>query len=177
MKLTEALTKGYRFKRAGWNDFSTIAEIGTEDVLWDVDDWEVETVEVIKDEDFYKATQEVMEDHKDLFSKLADQEKAEKNATGLKYSTGKPKMSLVSYESIAGEARALEDGLTKYSKNNYKLGLLWSEMLDAASRHLYKFSHGEDCAPDSKLNHLYHAKACLGILIYYYENKIGKDDR
>jgi hypothetical protein len=97
--------------------------------------------------------------------------------TGVKNDAGKPKLSLVSYESIAGEARALEYGLTKYGKNNYKLGMEWSRLLDATGRHLFAFSHGEDIDSDSKLNHLYHAKANLGMLIYYYEKKLGKDDR
>lgn len=96
---------------------------------------------------------------------------------GVKHDSGKPQLSLVSLESLSGEARAMEDGLRKYGRNNYKQGMAWSRLLDAALRHVTQFAGGEDNAPDSKLNHLYHAKANLGMLIYYYERKLGKDDR
>ena len=96
---------------------------------------------------------------------------------GKKNDQGKPMLSLVSYESMAGEARALEYGMLKYDRNNYKKGMAWTRLLDAALRHLMTFSHGTDVDDESKLNHLYHCKANLGMLIYYYENKLGKDDR
>lgn len=96
---------------------------------------------------------------------------------GIKHDTGKPPLSLISYESLIGEARALEYGAAKYGKNNYKLGMDWSRLLDAAMRHISAFAHGESLDPESKLSHLFHAKASLGMLIYYVENELGKDDR
>lgn len=100
-----------------------------------------------------------------------------KNQVGKKYDTNKPKLSLVSKESLEGEAAALEYGLAKYGKNNYKLGMDWSRLIDASLRHIFAFADKEDTDSESKLNHLYHAKANIGMLIYYYQNKIGKDDR
>ena len=99
------------------------------------------------------------------------------NKKAKKYHKGKPKLSLISYDSAAGEAKALEYGLNKYGKNNYKLGMEWSLLLDAADRHMKTFSGGVDVDTESKLNHLYLAKANIGILIYMFENKIGNDDR
>lgn len=96
---------------------------------------------------------------------------------GTKFDQGKPQLSLVSFESVAGEARAMEYGKNKYGRNNYKGGMDWTRLLDAALRHIMAFSKGEDNDEESTLNHLYHAKANLGMLIYYYENKLGKDDR
>jgi hypothetical protein len=96
---------------------------------------------------------------------------------GVKHDSGKPMLSLLTKESLIGEARAFEYGMKKYAKNNYKKGMAWSRVIDAALRHLIAFNEKEDFDPESKLNHLYHAKACLGMLIYYYENKVGKDDR
>lgn len=95
----------------------------------------------------------------------------------LKYDTGKPQLSLVSYESLSGEARAMEYGLRKYSRNNYKQGMEWSRLLDASMRHITKYAGGTDIDSESGLNHLYHAKACLGMLIFYIENNLGVDDR
>ena len=94
-----------------------------------------------------------------------------------KHDKDKPKLSLVSRESLSGEARAMEYGMGKYGRNNYKSGMDWTRMLDASLRHITAFAGGETFDDESKLNHLYHAKACLGMLIYYYENNLGEDDR
>lgn len=96
---------------------------------------------------------------------------------GTKFDSGKPKLSLLTRESLAAEARAFEYGAKKYDKNNYKKGMAWSRVIDAALRHLTAFNAGESIDSESGLCHLDHAKACLGMLVYYYENKIGKDDR
>lgn len=96
---------------------------------------------------------------------------------GIKHDNGKPKVSLVSKEFIYGTAKALEYGANKYGKNNYKLGMDWSRVIDAEKRHMLDFAAGVDIDDESKLNHLYLAAANLNMLIYYYENKVGKDDR
>lgn len=94
-----------------------------------------------------------------------------------KESQGKPKLSLVSKESLIAEAKALEYGLQKYDKHNYKKGMDWSLLLDATLRHISEFNSGTDLDKESSLNHLWHAKSNLGMLIYMIENKVGKDDR
>lgn len=96
---------------------------------------------------------------------------------GVKHDQGKPRLSLLSKESLVAEARAFEYGAIKYDKNNYKKGMEWSRVLDAALRHITAFNSKEDLDQESGLNHLFHAKACLAMLIYYYENKVGTDDR
>lgn len=101
----------------------------------------------------------------------------EAKLTASKYDDNKPELSLVSFESIAGEAKAMEYGANKYSRNNYKGGMEWTRLLDASLRHITKYSGKEDLDEESGLNHLYHAKACLGMLIYYIERGLGKDDR
>lgn len=94
-----------------------------------------------------------------------------------KYDQGKPPLSMVSRESIEGEAEALAYGAKKYSRNNYKAGIAWSRLLDSALRHTYAFSSGEDIDPESKVNHIKCAKANLGMLLYLIENELGEDDR
>lgn len=96
---------------------------------------------------------------------------------GLKYDSGKPKMSLVTTECIAGIARALEYGAAKYGRNNYKKGMDWTRVIDALMRHTRSFTDKEDNDTESGLNHLYHAGACINMLIYYYEKQVGNDDR
>ena len=96
---------------------------------------------------------------------------------GVKFDSGKPPLSILTRESMVAEARAFEYGMKKYSKNNYKKGMDWSRIIDASLRHIVAFNEKEDFDSESSLNHLWHAKACLAMLIYYYENKVGKDDR
>lgn len=96
---------------------------------------------------------------------------------GIKYDQGKPRLSMVPTELLVGAARALEFGATKYDKDNYKLGMDWTKVLDSLERHTRAFIDKKDHDEESKLCHLYHAAACVGILLYYYENKVGNDDR
>lgn len=96
---------------------------------------------------------------------------------GVKHDQGKPKLSMVPTELLVGAARAFEFGATKYGRDNYKLGMDWTKVLDALERHTRAFVDKKDLDEESKLCHLYHAAACVGMLLYYYENKVGKDDR
>lgn len=96
---------------------------------------------------------------------------------GVKYDKGKAPLSYLTFESLKAEAEVFRYGAKKYNKHNYKLGMEWTRILDAAMRHLVSFNNKNDLDEESGLNHLWHAKACLAMLIYYYENKIGKDDR
>lgn len=103
--------------------------------------------------------------------------KADTKLEGIKHDEGKPQLSILTKESLEAEARAFQYGALKYDKNNYKKGMAWSRVLDAALRHLMAFNAKEDLDPESGLTHLAHSKACLAMLIYYYENKVGTDDR
>lgn len=97
--------------------------------------------------------------------------------TGLKYDKGKPQLSLVPVELLEGTARALEHGVKKYGRNNFKGGLEWSRLVDAALRHIYAFAHKEDIDADSGNQHLDHAAASLAMLMHHVKNGVGKDDR
>jgi hypothetical protein len=97
--------------------------------------------------------------------------------SGKKNDQGKPQLSLITRESLAAEARAFAYGAKKYDKNNYKKGMDWSRIIDALMRHTAAFNAKEDLDPESGLCHLDHMKACVAMLVYYHENKVGKDDR
>lgn len=105
------------------------------------------------------------------------QENTNELKEGIKYDNGKPQISLLTRESLIAEARVFEYGAKKYSRNNYKKGMKWTRLLDAAFRHLIAFNSKEDFDEESKMNHLWHVKACIAMLIYYYELGIGEDDR
>jgi len=96
---------------------------------------------------------------------------------GVKFDQDKPDLSILTKESLVAEALAFQYGAKKYSRGNYKNGLDWTRVIAAAMRHLVAFNAKEDKDPESGLSHLAHAKACLAMLIYFEENKVGKDDR
>lgn len=68
---------------------------------------------------------------------------------------------------IDGCARALQHGAKKYAANNWRKGMDYSEVYSALQRHLLAWNEDEDIDPDSGLNHLDHAAACLGFLSEY----------
>ena len=100
-----------------------------------------------------------------------------KKNRAIKFDEGKVRLSLLPREGLIAEARALEYGLLKYPKHNYKNGMRWTRCVDACLRHLTAFANGEDNDPESGLSHLAHAKLCLGMLICLIELGTGEDDR
>lgn len=59
------------------------------------------------------------------------------------------------------------DGMLKYGRNNWRAaGVRTSIYVDACRRHINAFfDAGEDVDPDSGLDHLAHALACLAIIV------------
>jgi hypothetical protein len=56
-------------------------------------------------------------------------------------------------------------GATKYSKNNWRNGIAYSRLIDAALRHILAYSSGEDFDLETGLSHAAHARCCLGMLL------------
>lgn len=98
-----------------------------------------------------------------------------------------PMLSVLSPASMIAEARALQygayeaprkDGGTGYGPYNWRDQPVEAMVyIDAVLRHLAGWVDGEECATDSLLPHLWHAKASLGILIDAIENETCIDDR
>lgn len=60
----------------------------------------------------------------------------------------------------------LLDGALKYGRSNFRVvGVRASIYKDAAVRHMDAWFEGEDCDPDSGLDHLAHALACIAIIV------------
>jgi len=97
----------------------------------------------------------------------------------VKFDQGKPRMDLVDMYGLIGEAKAMGYGAKKYEAYNYLNGdgLEWYQPYSACLRHLTAFWKGEELDPESGLPHVYHAKACVGMLIGLIERGIGKDSR
>ena len=68
-------------------------------------------------------------------------------------------------------------GTIKYSANNWKQGLKYTEILESMQRHMNAFIEGEDDDPDSKLNHVGHILCNAMFLSYMFLFKKDMDDR
>jgi hypothetical protein len=96
---------------------------------------------------------------------------------GIKYDSGKPRISLIPKEALEGTAKALTFGANKYNAHNFKKGIQYSRLVDAAMRHIIAWVNGEDNDPESGLSHIDHALASLSMLKYMEVNKPEMDDR
>jgi hypothetical protein len=96
---------------------------------------------------------------------------------GIKHDGGKPRISLIPREALEGAAKALTFGANKYNAHNFKKGLQYSRLVDAAMRHIIAWVNGEDNDPESGLSHIDHALASLSMLKYMEANKPEMDDR
>ena len=96
---------------------------------------------------------------------------------GVKFDKGKPPLSLLPRAALEEEARVLAFGAEKYGRDNWRLGMDHSRLLDACMRHVVAYADGEDLDPESGLPHLAHARCCLGFLLHYRNAGVGTDDR
>jgi hypothetical protein len=96
---------------------------------------------------------------------------------GLKNDSGKPDLTLVSYELMVLLARVREFGNKKYERNNWKKGFKVTRSLAAALRHIFQFLSGETLDPESGLSHLGHAIASIEHAVYDMEHRPENDDR
>ena len=95
----------------------------------------------------------------------------------VKHDHGKPPLSLLSRSFLTGVADVLAFGARKYDRHNWRQGMEYSRLADAALRHIVAWIDGEECDPESGLSHLHHAACCLMFLSEYQEYDIGDDDR
>lgn len=89
-------------------------------------------------------------------------------STNPKDKFGKLKVSLTAIPPAAKVhfALAMMDGAGKYGPYNWRTKTVSARVyLDACQRHLDAYFDGEQNAPDSKVHHLGHAMACLGIIV------------
>lgn len=86
---------------------------------------------------------------------------------GIKHDAGKAPLSLVPPEALLEVARVFGFGAAKYARNNFRHGMDWSRLQDAAERHWKQWQMGEDLDPESGLHHLAHAACCTMIALVY----------
>lgn len=89
----------------------------------------------------------------------------------------KLKWSLVSYKALEPMVEVLMFGAKKYSANNWKKGLKYTETLESMQRHINSFLEGEDIDPESGLPHVGHILCNAQFLSYMYQFRKDLDDR
>jgi len=94
-----------------------------------------------------------------------------------KFDNGKAMLSLNPIEALEGSAKVLKMGMEKYDRDNWRLGLPYTRVIDAALRHIHAFNNGEDLDEESGLLHIDHAMVNLMMLSSYYKTGTGEDDR
>jgi len=96
----------------------------------------------------------------------------------VKHDTGKIRLDLLPVDALWSTARALTYGADKYSSRNWEYGLQYSRVYGALLRHLTGWWKGEDIDPESGLNHLDHAGACMMFLqTFVAKGRDELDDR
>jgi hypothetical protein len=100
-----------------------------------------------------------------------------KMGQGLKHDHGKPPLSLIDRHAIEQIGLVLAFGAKKYAAHNWRGGIEYSRLIDAALRHLYAFADGEDTDPESGLSHIAHAGCCVVFLLGMIHARPDMDDR
>lgn len=81
----------------------------------------------------------------------------------------KPPLSLIPRTLLLGIGRVLGRGAKKYARGNWMRGMSYSEVLDAAMRHLTAVVDGEDFDPETGERHIYHVGCCIAFLSEYQD--------
>jgi hypothetical protein len=95
---------------------------------------------------------------------------------GKKFDQGKPRVSLLSSDAILEVAKVATMGAQKYDDHNWRKGMKWSRLMDAAERHLLSYNKGDRIDNESSLSHLAHVAWNILALIEYEKNNVGEDD-
>lgn len=96
---------------------------------------------------------------------------------GLKYDNGKPSIGLIPNKALVQIADVFDFGAKKYGRHNYREGLQFSRLIDAAYRHLGAFNDGEDLDPESGKSHIAHLGCCVTMLLTFMKEHPELDDR
>jgi len=96
---------------------------------------------------------------------------------GNHYDDDKPRVDLVPIQLILGAGRALGDGAEKYGADNFRKGIRTRRIAGSLVRHTLAWIDGEDLDEESGLDHLDHAAANLGMLMWTLDNRPDLDDR
>lgn len=83
---------------------------------------------------------------------------------------------LGSWKTLELTSSAMAYGIKKYGRNNWKKGMAWSRLVDAALRHFVAAALGEEIDEESGLPHEALGLASLHMLLGNVELEIGEND-
>ncbi len=98
-------------------------------------------------------------------------------ATAKRFDKDKAPLDLLPTEPLLGVAMVLAFGATKYGRNNWLGGMVWSRVLGSLLRHIFKFMAGEDLDSESGLPHVDHIATNALFLSQYFRSHKKLDDR
>jgi len=93
------------------------------------------------------------------------------STTGYKEDLGKPEWDLLPYDALLPVVKVFTSGAKKYTRHNWRSGMLWSRPMGAILRHITAWWEGEDLDSDSGEHHLAHVIAEALFLMYYTTHK------
>lgn len=99
------------------------------------------------------------------------------DTVGNKYDQEKPPMALLDSEFLEEVSRVLGFRAAKYAADNWRNGISHRRLISAAYRHLGAINRGEDCDPESGLQHTGHLGCCVMFLDWMQKNRPDMDDR
>ncbi len=94
-----------------------------------------------------------------------------------KFDAGKPPMGLLSTTALIKIAEVMAFGAQKYSAHQWRSGIEWQRILDAALRHLLAYNDGQDTDEETGLSHLAHLGCCIMFLLEYEDTHPELDNR
>lgn len=91
--------------------------------------------------------------------------------------SGKPALDLIPPQALWEMDRVFAYGAGKYSPDNWRKGMNWRRLGGSVLRHVTLYLSGQDRDKESGCTHLGMAMADCAMLLDYYFNKLGTDDR
>lgn len=100
-----------------------------------------------------------------------------KKVEALRYNKGKLRWSMMDFKSVEDMIRVLEFGAKKYHRDNWRLGLKYTEVIDSLMRHLNEIMAGNDTDEETGLPHAAHIMCNSMFLSSMMRDKPDFDDR
>jgi len=94
-----------------------------------------------------------------------------------RYNEGKIRYSLIPSYALKVLAQVMTKGAEKYSDDNWRKGMKYTDVLDSIFRHLEAFRSGEDLDKETGLPHLGHLMANICFLLEYSLTHTELDNR
>ncbi len=100
-------------------------------------------------------------------------------AKGARFNAGKWKPTFWPREALKAGSRVWEFGEAKYARDNWRGGLLWTEVADSTIRHLQDFldPSKSDFDKESGLHVVWHALCNVAMLTWFIRYRPECDDR